>query len=71
MTADDVNIDFEKFYDDAAGFPDEGIYTPPTAYEQSKAPIRSRAGRSMTGCARLSARQGTASALRATGRRNA
>ena len=36
MTADDVNIDFEKFYDDAAGFPDEGIYTPPTAYEQSK-----------------------------------
>ena len=21
MTADDVNIDFEKFYDDAAGFP--------------------------------------------------
>ena len=22
MTADDVNIDFEKFYDDAAGFPD-------------------------------------------------
>ena len=31
MTADDVNIDFEKFYDDAAGFPDEGIYTPPTA----------------------------------------
>ena len=36
MTADDVNIDFEKFYGDAAGFPDEGIYTPPTAYEQSK-----------------------------------
>lgn len=36
MTADNVNIDFEKFYDDAAGFPDEGIYTPPTAYEQSK-----------------------------------
>ena len=36
MTADDVNIDFEKFYDDAAGFPDEGVYTPPTAYEQSK-----------------------------------
>ncbi len=36
MTADDVNIDFEKFYDDAAGFPDDGIYTPPTAYEQSK-----------------------------------
>ena len=36
MTADDVNIDFEKFYDDAVGFPDEGIYTPPTAYEQSK-----------------------------------
>ena len=36
VTADDVNIDFEKFYDDAAGFPDEGIYTPPTAYEQSK-----------------------------------
>ena len=36
MTADDVSIDFEKFYDDAAGFPDEGIYTPPTAYEQSK-----------------------------------
>ena len=35
MTADDVNIDFEKFYD-AAGFPDDGIYTPPTAYEQSK-----------------------------------
>lgn len=36
MTADDVNIDFETFYDDAAGFPDEGVYTPPTAYEQSK-----------------------------------
>ena len=34
MTADNVNIDFEKFYDDAAGFPDEGIYTPPTAYER-------------------------------------
>ena len=31
MTADDVNIDFEKFYDDAAGFPDEGIYPPPRA----------------------------------------
>ena len=36
MTADDVNIDFEKFYDDAAGFPDEGIYTPPTACEGEK-----------------------------------
>ena len=36
MTAGDVSIDFEKFYDDASSFADEGIYTPPTAYEQSK-----------------------------------
>ena len=70
MTADNVNIDFEKFYDDAAGFPDEGIYTPPTAYEQSKAPIRWRAGRSMSACGRRSARQETASVWRATAKKS-
>lgn len=36
MTADDVKINFEKFYGDDGPFPDEGVYTPPTAYEQSK-----------------------------------
>ena len=59
MTADNVNIDFEKFYDDAAGFPDEGIYTPPTAYEQSK-----------SACGRRSARQETASVWRATAKKS-
>lgn len=59
MTADDVNIDFEKFYDDAAGFPDEGIYTPPTAYEQSKSAYQVARRAEYDGCARQSERQGS------------
>lgn len=35
LTAEDVKIDFEKLYPDEP-FPPEDVYTPPTAYEQSK-----------------------------------
>lgn len=70
MTADDVNIDFEKFYDGAAGFPDEASTRRRLPTSSPKAPIRWRAGRSMSACGRRSARQETASVWRATAKKS-